>query len=185
MTTVSPPPAATEATAPVEVLSCARWPRSDADTLPPLPGFVGSSFSPLVAEAAERCLRAHHGAPPVDPAVGLRTAVIVASAGGDVASAVRVARAVDGGARVGPLLFFQSVPNAVAGHVAARWGLAGPVVCLASPGDGLAAAALLFDDGDADEALVVFAEQATAGTDRDSALALLVRAPAAGKGPSQ
>ena len=43
------------------------------------------------------------------------------------------------GDRVGPLLFFQSVPNAVAGHVAARWGLTGPVVCLSGrrrPGSG-------------------------------------------------
>ena len=51
------------------------------------------------------------------------------------------------------------MPNSVAGHVAARWGLRGPVVCLSPAGDaradGLAQARLLIDDGDADEVLVV------------------------------
>jgi hypothetical protein len=159
----------------LEALAIARWPGSDADELPGLPGFIASSFSPLVAEVAERCLRSHYGEPPADPARGARTAITVVSAGGDVVSAEQVAQAVDTGTRVGPLLFFQSVPNAVAGHVAARWGLAGPVVCLASADDGLAATALLLDDGDADEALVVFAEQAGTETCRDRAIALLVR----------
>jgi len=137
-------------------------------TPPPLPGFVVSSFSPLVADAAERCLA---GQPPA----GDRTAVVVVSASGDARMAEHVAHLVDGGARIGPLLFFQAVPNSVAGHVAARWGLRGPVVCLCPTGDpraeGLAQARLLIDDGDADEVLVVLVEQADAG---DSAHALLI-----------
>ena len=40
---------------------------------------------------------------------------------GDVTTATRVAAAVDAGQRASPLLFFQSVPNAVAGYLAARW----------------------------------------------------------------
>jgi 3-oxoacyl-(acyl-carrier-protein) synthase len=148
------------------------------DEPPPLAGFIVSSFSPLVAEAAERCLRAFHGEPPVVPARGARTALVIASPTGDVASAVHVAASVDAGTRVGPLLFFQSVPNAVAGYVAARWGLAGPVVCVSPAGDpmaeGLDVAVLLMDDGDADEALVVVVEQGGAGT-RDRAAAVLVR----------
>jgi 3-oxoacyl-(acyl-carrier-protein) synthase len=152
---------------------------STVDGEPPaLAGFVVSSFSPLVAEAAERCLRAYHGEPPVEPARGARTALVIASPTGDVTSAVHVARCVDSGSRVGPLLFFQSVPNAVAGHVAARWGLAGPVVCVSPAGDpmdeGLDVAALLMDDGDAGEALVVAVEQGGAGTG-DRASAVLVR----------
>ena len=59
----------------------------------------------------------------------------------------------------------RSVPNSVAGHVAARWGLGGPVVCLAPTGDpravGTAEAELLLHDGDADRALLVLIEQAS------------------------
>jgi 3-oxoacyl-(acyl-carrier-protein) synthase len=138
-----------------------------AGTVPPsLPGFVVSSFSPLVAAAAERCLADRHGSPPAAAEIGRRTAVVVVSGSGDAHMAAHVAQAVDEGARIGPLLFFQAVPNSVAGHIAARWGLHGPVVCLCPTGDpkadGLAQARLLIDDGDADEVLVVLVEQAGA-----------------------
>ncbi len=142
---------------------------------PPLPGFVGSSFSPLVADVATRCLRARHGSAPAADEIGRRTAVVLVSGSGDARLAEHVARAVDDGARIGPLLFFQAVPNSVAGQVAARWGLRGPVVCLCPTGepktDGLAQARLLIEDGDADEVLVVLVEQAGAA---ETAHALLV-----------
>jgi 3-oxoacyl-(acyl-carrier-protein) synthase len=142
---------------------------------PPVPGFVVSSFSPLVAAAADSCLTARHGSPPAADDIGERTAVVVVSGSGDARMAEHVAHAVDDGTRIGPLMFFQAVPNSVAGHVAARWGLRGPVVCLCPTGDpkadGLAQARLLVDDGDADEVLVVLVEQTGAG---DSAHALLV-----------
>ena len=139
-----------------------------AGTVPPSPpGFVVSSFSPLVAAAAESCLLARHGSPPVtdDSAedAGPRTAVVLVSASGDAEMTEHVAHAVDEGTRIGLLLFFQAVPNSVGGHVAARWGLRGPVVCLCPIADpraeGLAYARLLLDDGDADEVLVVLVEQ--------------------------
>jgi 3-oxoacyl-(acyl-carrier-protein) synthase len=138
---------------------------------PPLPGFVVSSFSPLVAAAADRCLATRYGNPPAAE----RTAVVLVSGSGDARMAEHVAHLVDTDARIGPLLFFQAVPNSVAGHVAARWGLRGPVVCLCPTGDpradGLAQARLLIDDGDADEVLVVLVELTGA---EDSAHALLV-----------
>jgi 3-oxoacyl-(acyl-carrier-protein) synthase len=153
----------------------ARWPESTQDVAPPaLAGFVVSSFSPLVAEVAERCLRRVHGAPPADPVRGERTALVLLSPLGDVATAVATATAVDAGARVAPLLFFQSVPNAVAGYVAARWGLGGPVVCLSATDDGLDAAALLIEDGDADEALVLRVDQACVEGEEDRAAACFV-----------
>jgi len=100
---------------------------------------------------------------------------VLISRSGDRASAEHVRGAVADGKRVGPLYFFQSVPNSVAGYVAARWGLRGPVVCLSPTTDarrtGLDQAALLIADGDADQVLVVLVEQATAG---DTAVALLV-----------
>ncbi|MFJ2775325.1 beta-ketoacyl synthase N-terminal-like domain-containing protein [Kitasatospora sp. NPDC087315] len=163
------------------ILAEGRWPDPELPGgLPPLPGFSASSFSPLVAEAAERCLRAHHGADA--PAPG-RTALLLASSGGDRATA----RAIDtaaSGQRVPPLLFFQSNPNAVLGHIAARWGLTGPVVAISPaeavpghvPQDALDLAALLLADGDADQVLVIAAEQADDDGRPDRAVALLVAA---------
>ncbi|GAB3936208.1 hypothetical protein GCM10027614_12340 [Micromonospora vulcania] len=125
-------------------------------------GFVHSGFAPTVVAVAERCLRRRYRAAPVPTDV--RTAVVLVSASGDRASAEQVRATVDAGGRVGPLFFFQSVPNSVAGHLAARWGLRGPVVCLSPTGDpradGIAEADLLLYDGDADEVLLILIEQA-------------------------
>jgi 3-oxoacyl-(acyl-carrier-protein) synthase len=145
------------------VVSRGTWPEpGDRDT-PRVPGFVLSSFSPLVAEAADRCLRHVYGEPPAPPDAGRSTAIIVVSASGDMTSARHVAHRVDSGRRVEPLFFYQCVPNSIAGHIAARWGLGGPVVCLCPTGhpltDGLDQAALLIDDGDATTAVVVLVEQ--------------------------
>lgn len=143
------------------------WPGADGTDLPGVAGFIVSSFNPLVVEAARRALTVPEGTPPVlTPDEARTTAVILISGYGDVTSAHAVARAVDAGTRVGPLLFFQSVPNAVAGYVATRWGLAGPVLAISPAGDpwtiGLEAADLLIDDGDADRALLIFVEQGSA-----------------------
>lgn len=148
----------------------ARWPESAHDQTPPaLPGFIVSSFSPIAAETAARCLRrrpidAGTTAPAAERSAAApeTTAVVIASAQGDRESAAHVAQAVDTGGVLGPLLFFQSVPNAVAGHIAARWNLSGPVVCVADRASALEAAALLIEDGDADSALVIHVEPAAA-----------------------
>ncbi len=158
-------------------LACASWPESTVDSTPPeLPGFIVSSFSPLVAEVAGRCLAR-------GPDGTATTAIVLASALGDLASAVHVAAAVDAGTRVGPLMFFQSVPNAVAGYVAARWRLTGPVVCVADPADAVAVARTLIVDGDAERALVILVEQSHHDTGSDVAAAVLVAAhPSADEG---
>lgn len=149
----------------IRTLCVAGWPEpDDGSAPPPVPGFIVSTFSPLAAVVAERCL----GRAEVPPG---RTAIILVTTTGDVASAAHVARTVDSGGKVGPLLFFQSVPNAVAGHIAARHGLTGPIVAVSvdpdvdtdvagSPsGTGARMAALLIADGDADSALVISVEQ--------------------------
>ncbi|HEX4705851.1 MAG TPA: hypothetical protein VH352_27285 [Pseudonocardiaceae bacterium] len=167
-------------TAPTEpkVLARAEWPAGDDDTLPRIAGFVVSDFNPLVAEVAERCLRAYYGTPPAPGDRGARTGVVLASVRGDVTTADTVAEALRAGRRVPPLLFFQSNPNAVVGHVTSRWGLAGPVVCTSPFGDpladGVAVAELLIGDGAAAEVLVIAADLATDGDDRDFAVAVLV-----------
>ncbi len=159
------------------VLARAAWPATEGDALPPIAGFIVSAFNPLVAEVAERCLRDRYEAPPAPPSRAESTAVVLASVRGDTSTADAVADALRAGRRVPPLLFFQSNPNAVVGHITARWGLAGPVVCTSPAGDaladGLAVAELLLADGDASEVLVIAAELAD-GAGRDAATALLV-----------
>jgi 3-oxoacyl-(acyl-carrier-protein) synthase len=160
------------------ILAESRWPVPGDAEPPPIPGFVVSSFSPLVSAVAERCLRSRYGAPPADPARGARIAIVIVSEHGDVTTATTVTADVDAGRRVVPLLFYQSVPNAAAGHIAARWGLGGPVICFSpapdAAGEGRAVAELLIGDGDADEVLIIWAEQGAQPGQRDQAAALLL-----------
>jgi hypothetical protein len=150
------------------VLARSAWPTQPPAALPAVPGFIVSSFSPLAAHLAEMCLLQYFGSPPAGPDRGQRTAVVLASTTGDIATAVEVARAVDQGRRVPPLLFYQSNPNAVAGHIAARWGLAGPVVCTIPArrglADAVASAALLIGGAEATAALVILADQGRPGS---------------------
>jgi hypothetical protein len=156
----------------IGVLARGEW---SGPTEPPgIAGFVVSTFSPLVAAAAERCLGGYYGLPPGDP----DTAVVLASVRGDVTTADAVADALLAGTRVAPLLFFQSNPNAVVGHLTARWELTGPVVCT-SPADdpltdGLAVAELIIADRAATQVLVIAADLATGADDTDHAVAVLV-----------
>src|SRR5437763_10132771 len=166
---------AAAAAAGLTVCASASWPETDAGReAPALAGFIESSFSPLLAEVAAQALRRR--AQPQGS--GNITAIVMVTALGDVTSAVRVAAAVDAGKRVSPLMFFQSVPNAVAGYLAARWHLTGPVVCVSGIRAGLDVAALLIEDADADEALVVCVDLAVTNGDRDRAAAILVTGPA-------
>jgi beta-ketoacyl synthase-like protein len=156
------------------VSASASWPETDDDgEVTPLAGFIESTFSPLIAQVAGRVLERRERPPP-----GRTTAIVIVTALGDVTSAVRVAAAVDRGERVFPLLFFQSVPNAIAGYLAARWHLTGPVVCVSATSAGLDLAALLIDDADADDALVVRVDLAATSGDSDRAAAILVTSPA-------
>ena len=166
------------AAAGLTVRSSASWPETDADgEVPALAGFIESSFSPLLAEVAARALRRR-----AQPSgAGDVTAIVMVTALGDVTSAVRVAAAVDAGKRVSPLLFFQSVPNAVAGYLAVRWHLTGPVVCVSGTRAGMDVAALLIEDADADEVLVVRVDVAVTEGDRDCAAAVLLTGPVHGE----
>jgi hypothetical protein len=158
------------------LLARSDWPGDASGKLRGLPGFIISSFSPLAAELAERCLLEYFGSRPADPERAERTAIVLASSTGDIATAAAIAQAVDQRGSVPPLLFYQSNANAVAGYIAARWGLTGPVVCTIPASRGLADpldnATLLIEDGDADAALVILAD--TRRPDRDTGTALLV-----------
>jgi hypothetical protein len=140
------------------MLSEGHWPEpgDDVEAGPPgLTGFVLSTFNPLAAVVANRCLSALPGRP------APRTGIVLVS-DGDRVSAEHVRQTVADGKRIGPLFFFQSVPNSVAGLIAAKWELRGPVVCVTD--GGLDEAALLIGDGDADQVLIV-----QVGADRASA----------------
>ena len=155
------------------VSSSACLPQSLADGDPtPLAGFIESDFSPLVAEVARRVLRGRDGLS--SGVIG----IVIVTALGDVTSATRVAEAVDAGRRVAPLLFFQSVPNSVAGYLAAKWHLTGPVVCVTGTSAGLDVAAQLIGDADAEEVLVVRVELRVTDGVGDRAAAVLVTGPA-------
>ncbi|MGW4896049.1 beta-ketoacyl synthase chain length factor [Kitasatospora sp. NPDC004240] len=171
------------------VLALARWPdpederRGGTAEPPPLPGFSASTFNPLVAAVAERCLSGLLG--PAEQAGESRTALLLASGGGDRATARAIDAAAASGRRVPPLLFFQSNPNAVLGHLAARWRLTGPVVAIGLPRAGapgevpaqaLESAELLLADGDADRVLLIAAEQGDAPGRHDHAVAVLLAA---------
>jgi hypothetical protein len=157
-------------TAGLAVLAEARWPDAGVPEPEPLPLFVYSSFSPLVAATAGRCLSRWYGAAPVPPGEGERVALILASVRGDVAIARAIAQIVDGGGRMPPLLFFQSVANAVLGHIATLWGIGGPLLCTSPVTDPEADALVL--------AASVLAEPACTADEQDRSHALLVRLPA-------
>jgi 3-oxoacyl-(acyl-carrier-protein) synthase len=101
---------------------------------------------------------------------------VLTSTSGDIGTATAIADALDSGRRMPPLLFYQSNPNAVAGYIAARWGLSGPVICTIVAGDALAdamgCAAELIEDGEATAALVIDASQEQSGSDHGSAVLL-------------
>ncbi|MFF1410595.1 hypothetical protein ACFVX6_12540 [Streptomyces sp. NPDC058289] len=173
-----------------EVLAEGVWPAPGDPALPvPLAGFAVSSFSPMASAAADRCLEQVYGTPGgAEPGAeesvrrAGRTAIVLASRGGDLETHTATAVAVDACRPAAPLLFFQSVPNAVVGHIAKRWGLAGPVICFspdaatADPlGEALDVTRSLVDGGDADEALLLLVEQVGPDGGPASARALLVR----------
>jgi hypothetical protein len=156
-------------------LARARW--SGADGAPPaLPGFVASDFAPSISEVADQVLRAVSES---GRELG-RTGLVLASAGGDLDTAVATAEAVDAGKAPGALLFFQSVPNAVLGHIAKRWALTGPVICLSPNAEEQAeletrsVARLLLRAGEADMVLILLAEQHPEAPERSRAAAVLL-----------
>ncbi|MGH3190750.1 MAG: hypothetical protein ACRDPY_09205 [Streptosporangiaceae bacterium] len=171
---------AAAAAAGLAVSASASWPETDFDAeVSPLAGFIESLFSPLIAEVAGRALSRRDQGCSRDQAApdGVVIAIVLVTARGDVASAAQVAARVDAGRRVPPLHFFQSVPNAVAGYLAARWQLTGPIVCVSGITAAIDAAALLIEDADADEALIVSVDLGLTGGAGDRAAAVIVTGP--------
>ncbi|MCF2528839.1 beta-ketoacyl synthase chain length factor [Yinghuangia soli] len=167
-----------------ELTTLARsvWSGTGDERPPNLPGFTASPFGPLIAHVADLCLTGHYGAHPAPSEDGEDTAIVLVTQLGDMATEAAVVGSVDSGKTASPLLFYQSVPSAVLGVVAARWGLGGPVICI-SPVEGnleagLELAELLVEDGSAGNVLLVLVELAVRDGEPDRAEALLVTAGA-------
>lgn len=127
--------------------------REPAD-LPRVVGFADSPFVRLADAVLRDCLPAPEHRP--------RTGIVLASVLGDIATANRASAAVAIGQKPSALLFYQSVPTAVLGHVCAEFGLQGPLVCLSGAADLCADACeiaeQLLEEGSADRVLVVYVE---------------------------
>ncbi len=153
------------------------------ESLPRVPGFVGSDFGPLVHAAARRCL----GEPPATGLLGEggdRVGIVLGSTSFDTTSLERSALQVARGGLVDALLFHQTVPNPVLGVLACDYGVTGPMSCVTALTDpreeALAVAWLLLADGAADAALVVAVDLPTPATAR-RATAELIRLDSPGE----
>jgi hypothetical protein len=155
---------------------------------PRVPGFACSAFSPLVREAARRCL-GDPGTPDApNPLIARHedtTAVVLATVAGDATTSDLASQNLLRGRVHNPLLFFQSVTTSILGYLTAEYGLTGPVSCLAADSGiseaALDAAALLLTDDDLDQVLLIGVE--LAGTERTRAAFEHLAAAGAAAGP--
>ncbi|MBE1501818.1 hypothetical protein H4696_008918 [Amycolatopsis lexingtonensis] len=129
--------------------------------LPKVPGFVESSFSPLVRAVVAQCLAGVTGGEPLG-AEGARTALVLATTFGDAATADLGSKLLAAGQVANPLLFYQSVPTTILGVVARDFGITGPTMCFSARhdlrGEALDLVDLLLADGEVDQVLLVGAD---------------------------
>ncbi|MEV1065811.1 hypothetical protein [Streptomyces sp. NPDC050263] len=129
--------------------------RDDDITLPKLPGFVESAFSPLAYEVSRRCLTER-------PGDGSRTAVALAGLTGDTTTADLASSRMVAGRVHNPLLFMQATPNSVLGHTSREFGITGQMLSVSTLDDPvtelLTLAELLLEDPELDRVLVLGVE---------------------------
>lgn len=136
-----------------------------ANRADPVPGFVESTFNPLVHEVARRCLAEQ-------PGDCTRTALLLGSTVGDSGTTDLASRLMIGGQVSNPLLFMQATANAILGYLSKEFGITGPLIAMSALTDLgsalLDTANILLDDEELDRVLVVGVEQA--GSDRTTAV---------------
>lgn len=136
-----------------------------ANRADPVPGFVESTFNPLVHEVAQRCLAER-------PGDGTRTALLLGSTVGDSGTTDLASRLMIGGQVSNPLLFMQATANAILGYLSKEFGITGPLIAMSALTDLgsalLDTANVLLDDEELDRVLVVGVE--LAGSDRTTAV---------------
>ncbi len=130
------------------------------DEPPQLPGFLASSFAPLVYAATRECLGDARSGHLLEGA-GERTGIILGSQRFDTVTLEMSVEQVNRG-RVSPILFYQVLPTAVLGQIARDYRLTGPVSCVAVTGDAhaevLELARLSLADEDAEWVLALTVE---------------------------
>jgi len=136
-----------------------------ANRADPVPGFVESTFNPLIHEVARRCLAER-------PGDGTRTALLLGSTVGDSGTTDLASRLMIGGQVSNPLLFMQATANAILGYLSKEFGITGPLIAMSALTDLgsalLDTANVLLDDEELDRVLIVGVEQA--GSDRTTAV---------------
>jgi hypothetical protein len=123
--------------------------------LEPVPGFIESTFNPLVYHAAARCL---HGR----EFDGSRLAVVVHSLIGDATTTGLASKLLVAGQVHNAILFMQATANAVLGYLSREFGLTGPLLSMSTVDeDPLDTAELLLADPELDAVLLLTVELAT------------------------
>ena len=119
----------------------------------PLPGFVESDFNPLISFAVRGALAAA-GEPPAPD-----TGMVLVTSFGDTETADAASRRLAAGRPASPLLFYQSIPNSILGHLGREFGMTGPITCVSAGSrllsEGLTLAESLLDEGAAGDVLLV------------------------------
>ena len=132
-------------TAPLAVLGAGRFEAGDEPRPPRVPNFVESEFNPLVNLVVGRALA------DLDAGYQGTTGFVLISTYGDTTTADVAGRRVAAGKRQSAMLFFQSIPNSILGHLGVTYGFTGPLTCLSSRAmllsKALAAAELAVEDG--------------------------------------
>ncbi|WP_409468011.1 ketosynthase [Streptomyces sp. HC307] len=132
--------------------------------LPKVRGFVGSRFGPLVHAVGTACLGEPETFAGADGSAGRRTGIVLATMFGDTVTADTFTQHMIAGHVHNPLLFLQSVPTSILGHLTKQYGITGPLNCVSGGAD-LAVEALrlvdvLMGSGDVHQVLVVGVESA-------------------------
>jgi hypothetical protein len=140
-------------------------PGAAPQALPRILGFAISRFGPLVHAVAATCLGPAGTAGDHVGQYGARTAIVLATMYGDAVTADTQTQWTVAGKLTNPLLFFQSVPTSILGHLTRRYNIHGPLTCISAvldpAGDALRVADTLLDDPDLYQVLVIGVETRT------------------------
>ncbi|MGE6226593.1 hypothetical protein [Paenibacillus chitinolyticus] len=132
--------------------------QSENDPIPPLRGFVRSSYNPLIYHAA---MKAAEQAKSVDiePA---RKALLLGSLFTDMMTLQETSKDLLQGRKVSPIMFPPSVPSSVMGYIAKELAVHGPLSCISVTAAGARAlirqAVDYIEDGEADLVLLTLCD---------------------------
>jgi len=136
------------------------------DSLKPLRGFVRSNFNPLVYHSA---VRAYEKAQ-LEPLSAERKGILLGSLFTDAITEEESMKDLVQGKRLSPIMFPQSVPNAIVSVIAKQLEIHGPMSCVSVSRNSifqlLDQASIWLDDDDVDVVLITFCDVSTLRTRR-------------------